>query len=319
MLYHPKLQYHKQKISFSSIIIMSTAESLDQGREEAKGKIVQTLKDMYDNIGELVLSFAEKDHEDPLQDVHVAKSRAMKQWSVKAEDFKNIPAIQGEKSTVYPLKDILMKAEGRLGTGGLLARAFPTSNEKFHCVSKKQEAEDPEGRQYSQTKMKQAAFLVWNKFKVFLQETREKYGQDIVSEAEKEFLRIQEKFVNQSKAAWKQLELEYDDLEAEMNRRPTSDTERRLEQKRSEIIGLQCHLLRDGQDLNLMKKLASFLLYGIVPEDDTSHDIYERCRPKNVDKNESESDGKPKAKDKENAMPQKANVTEGPALKKTRV
>lgn len=66
------------------------------------------------------------------------------------------------------------------------------------------------------------------------------------------------------------------------------------------------------EDLNNMKTMSSFLLYGVVPKGDDGHS--------NVDKEERQKkDGKPKAKAKKKASPWRTNsMVKEPASKKAK-
>lgn len=247
---------------------MSTSKGKDIERYEMKERLITYLKDFkrysYNDESSSKDKSEDTEKEEPnkivLSDIQLVKSRAIKQWYLKAADFADLPSItKSKKSVVYSLDHILQKSDKRNGTANLYEMVFD-SKEAFQMVSKKEASEDKYFHKYKKNKRKILTVYLLEKVVNYATEISEKYGSETVEEAQAEFLQAQEDSIKVLKAKWKEYEIEYDHLEDMFVHVKSEEIKNKLGSKFFEIFSLQMELSELEKTVNRMKEILAPVL-----------------------------------------------------------
>lgn len=252
---------------------MSTSKGKDIERYQMKERLITYLKDLkrysYNDESSSKEKSEDTEKEEPnkivLSDIHLVKTRAIKQWYLKAADFADLPSItKSKKSVVYSLDHILRKSDKRNGTANLYEMVFD-SKEAFQMVSKKEASEDEYFHKYKKNKRKILTVYLLEKVVNYATEISEKYGPETVEEAQAEFLQAQEDSIKVLKAKWKEYEMEYDHLEDMFVHVKSEEIKNKLGSKFFEIFTLQMELSELEKSVKRMKEIMAPVL--LVHED----------------------------------------------------
>lgn len=203
---------------------------------------------------------------DQLSKTQIAKTRAMKQWYVRASDFTDLE-ISGsnKKSKLYSLIDVIRKADERYSIARLYEMVFD-SKEAFKMISKKEyssgrddDDDDKEKskaeffRKYKQEKMQIFTTYLFAKLIEFAKKASDQYGSnDIILEAHQEFLQSHDDAIKILKAKWKEYELEYDELE---NITSLAERRERSKSKFAEIFAIQMEIAEVEKNIDLVTNI----------------------------------------------------------------